>query len=89
MVQIQHHSLRESYVTVELSKLSWIPGSSNPADPLTKVTTKEKTPLRQLMTKNIMKINPLGWATVTADKHEQKENTARVNNSLASGFVRL
>ena len=51
-LQIDALGIRQSYNTVELSKLSWIPGTLNLADPLTKPMLNKMTPLYNAMMKN-------------------------------------
>lgn len=61
-LQIDVLAIRQSYDAGELDKFSWIPGSINPADALTKSAISLKSPLYSIMSTNVFDINPKGWA---------------------------
>ena len=61
-LQIDILSLRESYDNGELNRIAWIPGPTNPADPLTKPALSTTSPLFKIMEHNMLDIAPQGWA---------------------------
>ena len=69
-LQIDVLALRQSYDAGELEQFSWIPGSVNPADALTKPVISLKSPLYMMMSTNVFDIDPKGWALTMS--HEKK-----------------
>lgn len=68
-LQIDIFGLRESYSAGEIGRLSWIPGTNNPADALTRDKFMTTSPLTNIVSTNIVDIQEIGWANVT---HEHK-----------------
>ena len=69
-LQIDVLALRQSYDVGELEKFSWIPGSANPADALTKPVISFKSPLYIIMSTNAFDIDPKGWALSMSHEHK-------------------
>ena len=67
-LQIDIHSLRESYDTGEMKRMSWIPGVINAADQMTKPILSELSPLYRIMSSNRFEVRPHGWSTHTHDR---------------------
>lgn len=61
-LQIDIFALRQSYDNGELRRISWIPGTANPADALTKPVLNTRSPLFKLMQTNRLTKGALGWA---------------------------
>lgn len=61
-LQIDILALRKSYDLEELDRIAWIPASSNPADSLNKPVLTTKSPLFNIMEKNLLNFKPKGWA---------------------------
>lgn len=72
-LQIDVNSLRESHGKGELRCLSWIPGSENYADGLTKHSIDSTHPLWSLIKTNKVDVNPQGWIENTTPKLDSKE----------------
>ena len=62
-LMIQLMALRESYENREIHEVRWIPGKENPADALTKESSKANGSLRQLVAKNELSITLQGYVT--------------------------
>lgn len=77
-LQIDVFALRQSYTTGELNTVCWIPGSTNPADSLTKHVLSESSPLFELMMTNELKTRVKGWAA-------KKKVTGDVQEKMTSG----
>lgn len=67
-LQIDALALKESYAAGELSRVGWIPGTTNPADPLTKCVLSTTSPLYKVMSTNNFEANPCGWASAQREK---------------------
>lgn len=70
-LQIDIYALRQSYADGELDQIGWIPGTSNPADALTKINSCTTSPLQHLMTSNKLHIDPIGWASISTEKNSR------------------
>jgi hypothetical protein len=54
-------AMRESYERKEIAEVKWIAGDSNPADPLTKVSSKANSSLQRLIDGNLLEMEVLEW----------------------------
>ena len=61
-LQIDVAALREAHSKREIRSLSWIPGTSNPADGLTKGIVNDSHPLLSLLNNNELSITEKGWS---------------------------
>ena len=60
-LQIDMLTLKQNYDAGELSRMSWIPGTLNPSDALTKYIVSKLTPLYQVMIDNKFVVPQKGW----------------------------
>lgn len=61
-LQINIFALRQSYDVGELDRIALIPGTTNPADPVTKPILSTSSTLYQIMENNKFRLKPAGWA---------------------------
>ena len=73
-LQIDIFALRQSYDTGELNRIAWIPGQSNPADPLTKPALSKSSPLFKIMTTNKFELDPKGWTSPSDTEGQTAHN---------------
>lgn len=66
-LQIDIFGLREPYERGELSKIGWILGTDNIADPLSKPMLTTKSSLWDLLTSNRLKVGSSRWADVACE----------------------
>lgn len=67
----------KSYADCEIERLGCIPGLTNPADALKKLSTYNSKPLSTFISTNKLDINPLGWASkvsTTRDKGSEEDD---------------
>ena len=81
-LQIDVHSIRQSYRRGEIYSLSWISGKTNPADGLTKGPISASHPLWRLMVTNQYKTEPSGWVRQVPirPRHAPERDTAPLSD---------
>ena len=81
-LQIDVHSIRQSYRRGEIYSLSWISGKTNPADGLTKGPISASHPLWCLMITNRYKAEPSGWVRQVPirPRHAPERDTAPLSD---------
>ena len=59
--------LRQAYERKQISEVKWIAGGSNPADAMTKTSSKACDALEKLISTNSIDLQAIGWVERTGD----------------------